>query len=100
MAVDEEKLRKIFRSLDLDGDNSLSATELLKAFEKTGQKPTLSEGEFEIGIFHTDTSVYAMIAQVDTNGVKRSKSYCSHRLQSGTVEFHEFVEMARKVSSQ
>jgi len=71
--LDDEHLRKVFRTLDLDGDGSLNAQELLKAFEKTGSRPTLTE-------------VYAMIAQVDTNGDK-------------AVSFEEFKDMAEKIKT-
>jgi len=70
---DEERLRKIFRSIDLDGDGSLNATEITKAFEKSGSKPS-------------PTEVFAMIAEADTTG-------------NGVIDFNEFVQMFEKVKS-
>jgi Ca2+-binding EF-hand superfamily protein len=52
----EAQLKKLFSSLDLDGDGVLSVAEITKAFEKSGKKIALSE-------------VYAMIEEVDTHGV-------------------------------
>jgi hypothetical protein len=71
MSANKEKLLKIFKSLDLNGDGELDATELSKAFEKSGQKPTLAE-------------IYSMIATLDTTG-------------SQTVNFDEFCTMVEKV---
>lgn len=56
MALDQEKLRMVFRAIDTDGDGTLNATEIGKAFERNGTKPSLTE-------------IYAMIAEYDTDGV-------------------------------
>jgi hypothetical protein len=72
MSANQDKLQSIFKSIDLDGDGVLTAPEILKAFEKSGQKPSLSE-------------VYAMIKSVDTKG-------------NQTVDFGDFCTMVEKVN--
>ena len=52
-----DRVGQIFRQLDLNGDGTLSASEIMKAFEKAGQKPTLAD-------------VYSAIDSVDTTGTR------------------------------
>eukprot|EP01133_Synstelium_polycarpum_P013307 gene13307-15642_t len=71
MAANKQNLQRIFKALDVNGDNILDANELAIAFNKAGQKPSLSE-------------IYAMISQVDSSG-------------KGTVGFDDFCLMVEKV---
>jgi len=71
MAANRDKLLSIFKSIDINGDNVLDPTEILKAFEKYGEKPPMSD-------------IYAMVEKVDTD-------------KDGTVNFDEFCDMVEKV---